>query len=491
MHFRFGDQDTSQRQRQLIDAARSDPTPKSRLELLKQLLEEPDVQQGKETIDTIWIKLCPEVRRSGVKVARGSPLAHFRTFLLSEFAPSPALDRLDPDAYKLVFLLGAGASRPAPSNIPVVRELLPDLLSRARRQDRDDLTNLADFCDRHRIHHIEDLLTAAQLSGYCSRHPDVLTLVNFLLYGRRLTGDSGDPDARRRGASRLDRGFRGPAGNSDFIAYLADTLQTLFGLISGRMLPAQPNDAHKAVARYCTEHPDSVILTTNYDCCVDLALQDTEVKYSYAIDFANCAETSPTDHEAVALLKLHGSLNWFYCDTCQDVHLVPIERALGNFLGESRTRIPYPVIGHCDRCGGLRRPMLVPPQALKFDLALPLNPLIERATRAFAAAELIVVVGFSFADSDLHITRVLTRGMRDNRDARLLVVDPDIDVARRISRKLSQRISAFDPSRVLKLPGDCASTLPSFLDRHYFEIGEVLREEQGEEARETPEQLVP
>jgi hypothetical protein len=95
------------------------------------------------------------------------------------------LTGINPATQKITFLLGAGASKPEPSLIPTVRELLPQLLERARRLDRDDVTRLADFCDKRKIDNIEDLLTAAQLATFCSRTPAVLRLMNYLLYGSR------------------------------------------------------------------------------------------------------------------------------------------------------------------------------------------------------------------------------------------------------------------------------------------------------------------
>jgi hypothetical protein len=88
---------------------------------------------------------------------------------------------INPREQVITFLLGAGASKPALSNIPTVAELLPQLLDRARRLDRDDITRLADYCDQKKINNIEDLLTADQLATFCSRNGRVLTLTSYLL----------------------------------------------------------------------------------------------------------------------------------------------------------------------------------------------------------------------------------------------------------------------------------------------------------------------
>ena len=173
---------------------------------------------------------------------------------------------LDPRSLSLSFLLGAGASKPEPSNIPTVKELLPELLERGRRLDRDDVTKLADFCERRKINNIEDLLTAAQVATFCSRNPNILQLVNYLLYG----ADSRPYEAESFvGTTTLGevvrRRPRELAADLSSVAFLQDTLQVLFGLLSSTMLPAKPNAAHEAIASYAKHHDGSTIVTTNYE----------------------------------------------------------------------------------------------------------------------------------------------------------------------------------------------------------------------------------
>ena len=77
------------------------------------------------------------------------------------------ISEINPIEEQVAFLLGAGASKPSPSNIPTVTDLLPELLHvgrRARRLDREQVTSLADFCNDQGIDNIEDLLTAVLIS---------------------------------------------------------------------------------------------------------------------------------------------------------------------------------------------------------------------------------------------------------------------------------------------------------------------------------------
>ncbi len=130
-----------------------------------------------------------------------------------------------PEEQPAAILLGVGASKPSPSNIPVVTEFLPELWRRARKLDREDLNKLASWCDGHDTSNIEDLLTAAQVANFSTRSSGILTLLNYFLYSR-----SEPPRIYRIAEGRtLPRSVVRPqAGDIAAIALLQDTLQALF-----------------------------------------------------------------------------------------------------------------------------------------------------------------------------------------------------------------------------------------------------------------------
>ncbi len=246
------------------------------------------------------------------------------------------------------------------------------------------------------------------------------------------------------------------------------------------MLPAKPNPAHEAIAQYAKGHPGSSIITTNYDCCMDLALGEVNKDFRYQLDFANVSAPAQLPDAPTQLIKLHGSLNWFYCETCQEVQLTDIRQIVDNFLQD---RAPYPVIGVCKDCGGQRRGLLVPPLAMKFDMAPPLTPLVSLAGKAFEKAELIVVVGFSFPDADLYISRLLSKSMQGHASQKLLIVDPDGAVSQKVQRKFKASIPYFVPDRILRIQGDCAENLDKFLSGEFVKIAETATQGSGDEAR--------
>jgi len=194
---------------------------------------------------------------------------------------------------------------------------------------------------------------------------------------------------------------------------------------------------------------------------MDLALGEESKDFSYVVDFANPKKPVSGGKPETSLIKLHGSLNWFYCETCQQVHQIDIRQTVADYVQD---RAAYPVIAVCKACGGPRRGLLVPPLAMKFDVAPPLNTLIERAQEAFLNADSIAVVGFSFADADLYISRMITKAMQVSSNRRIVVFDPDRTVSQKLRRQLSLRITNFYAKRVIMVVGDCAKNLPLFFE---------------------------
>ena len=447
MPIRVGAESVSAEQRiYLVEARRAPVSVKARI--LRRVFDDLEIQSGEESLHPDWVEIYES---NAGRLSRFLPSRYadlIRESLCTQ--RDEAISAIDPGSDKLAFLLGAGASKPEPSGIPTVRELLPDLLDRARRLDRPDLQKLADFCDETLVDNIEDLLTAAQLSEFCTRNPSVLRLVDFLIYRRESERD----ETRYRMSRTSSADLSG-------VAFLQDTLQMLFGLLSSRMLPAEPNPAHCAIATHTKANPAAAIVTTNYDCCMDLALLRAKATFSYLVEFGNQEGWTGYNSVEASLIKLHGSLNWYYCETCQQVHLIDIERTVEEYRRDEGC---YSVVAVCKDCGGQRRGLLVPPLAMKFDLAPPLTPLIEKAQDCFTHADVLVVVGFSFAEADMYISRMLTKSMRRNPEFRAVVFDPDYGVAEKLRRQLSLRIDDFDQQRVIRAVGDCASLLPEFLE---------------------------
>jgi hypothetical protein len=105
---------------------------------------------------------------------------------------------------------------------------------------------------------------------------------------------------------------------------------------------------------------------------------------------------------------------------------------------------------------------------MKFDVAPPLTTLLKEAHSAFEASDVIVVVGFSFAEADIYISRMLSKSMQTRLHQKLIIVDPSTDIAYKVRRKFKSSIPHFNEQRVIMVTDDCSKALPKLLRGEYL-----------------------
>jgi hypothetical protein len=193
----------------------------------------------------------------------------------------------------------------------------------------------------------------------------------------------------------------------------------------------------------------STVITFNYDCLVELAYCDAvdEEPSSgrrYPSDLVGIAITpvilrtssmvSPGRRESFKLLKLHGSLDWWY----SGLQAEPSDPIYGVFW-----------VGDFDRgiVGGLgdpndaeladKVPMLIPPAATKgpFYKNRLLAAQWVQAAKALNNAEELILMGYSAPLTDLAVTTLIATQFRGDV---IVPVDIDSDVVGRV-RKLSSK----------------------------------------------------
>ena len=354
--------------------------------------------------------------------------------------------KINEDA-KITFLLGAGAS--APSGIPTVDKLLPELWKRAKKIGREDLDKLADWCNDRGITNIEDLLTAAYISNFAAKNSSITALLDYFIFsgGQEFPEEEFTISRRRK--------IRSSEIDVSSISFLQDTLQTLFGLLTSTMISASPNSTHRAIVDFIKEHKNTSIITTNYDGCMDEALLKEKIILKGTISGEN--ENNP---DAVRLIKMHGSINWAYCDSCQDVQefdLLELKKIYEDDI------LSYPVLGICKKCGGLRRPLLVPPLSFKFLMFPNLIDIWNSARQAIDEADYLIIVGYSFSEADTYITKIISRSMSIKNRQKMIIVNTNPNLVPTLRERFSAHIDGFDKKRVLKVCKSCDETLPEIL----------------------------
>ncbi len=416
-----------------------------------EVVSDRDVSQGREELDEKWKSIWNKVKYYAPRHIPPDVLHRIDEAIANIKTVDESLWQLRlSEEEHLTILLGAGASKPAPSNIPVVTEFLPELWRRARKLDRDDLNKLAGWCEENNISNIEDLLTAAHIANFSTKSTGILTLLYYFLYfrGEQLR-------TYQTVGGRMVSRSTGRPQPSDVagVALLQDTLQLLFSLLAEPMISAEPNAGHKAIAELISKHKRTTVITTNYDGCIDEAIKERGIQVEHLIG----QKDQDKNGEIAKLVKMHGSINWFYCESCQEMdryNLSDIKEAY------QKDKLSYPVMGICKHCGGLSRPMIVPPLSLKFFMFPPLAGLWDRAQIAFQEANIILVVGYSFSEADTYITKMIVRAMAADSTKQVIIVDVDKSLAARVTGKLAVHIDNFETGRVIRAAESCDSLLP-------------------------------
>ena len=139
------------------------------------------------------------------------------------------------------------------------------------------------------------------------------------------------------------------------------------------------------------------------------------------------------DSRGVALLKLHGSMNWQSTHTSKQ----PSPKALFNVRREltvlTSTQLVHSLTWRRGQRAVYLRPVIVPPISGKRGMMHEsLHAIWELAARAIEGSSRVIVVGYSCPPLDLEARVLLSENMRKGESRKeLLVVDPKAEVAAR------------------------------------------------------------
>lgn len=132
------------------------------------------------------------------------------------------------------------------------------------------------------------------------------------------------------------------------------------------------------------------------------------------------------------LLKLHGSLNWLYCGTCQRLDIGASEsrlylKALKKLVGSGQGLEDFYLgpTSLCAGCGTALHALLVAPSHLKNYGNPHLTQVWYRAERLLREADRAVFVGYSLPDDDVEVVYLLKRGLAHLAPAQVTVVEYD------------------------------------------------------------------
>jgi hypothetical protein len=160
-----------------------------------------------------------------------------------------------------------------------------------------------------------------------------------------------------------------------------------------------------------------VFVSTNYDILIDNAL--TEVKahgidLDYGVEFRNFDEggwARPALDSRDQLFKPHGSLNWLFCPTCNELEITPEEKCV-----VTRLLISNLTGAVCPHCQSVYSPLIVPPTFYKDMNNVFLSSIWNRTDVALRKVKHVIFCGYSFPDADIHIKYLLKRAQTNRQD---------------------------------------------------------------------------
>jgi hypothetical protein len=154
-------------------------------------------------------------------------------------------------------------------------------------------------------------------------------------------------------------------------------------------------------------------LSFNYDLALDRVLLRNQETKEIDVDYGTYFRSfdKPTNQskfraaeegKGVFLLKMHGSFNWTWCPTCDFARIYPLK---------NKARLALVSKVRCGKCGNPMDAVIVPPAWRKTYRNLNIANIWSIAGFLLSQAELVVFVGYSFADADMEFKFLLRRAL--------------------------------------------------------------------------------
>lgn len=185
------------------------------------------------------------------------------------------------------------------------------------------------------------------------------------------------------------------------------------------------------------------VVTTNYDTLLDDAFDSIypECLLDYCIDLTNYRHADqitpfqwwvdpkkPTHlHQhtnatptRVKVVKLHGSLNWKYCNCCGQVGLTPWDHGI-DLKNDSFQSLWDIQANECPFDGNRLASLIQVPTHLKATNNYIFNKLYDEASYMVGNAKQLVFIGYSFPEADVHIRALVRRCFAE--DGQVVVIN--------------------------------------------------------------------
>ncbi len=204
------------------------------------------------------------------------------------------------------------------------------------------------------------------------------------------------------------------------------------------------NKFWKAVEKHNT---NISVITLNYDTLLEQAFEHLYERIGY-IDYSfhlmnyekskeleffdfwiNPRQPIETTFNPVPfkIIKLHGSLNWKYCNCCNQTLLTPWDRAIDLNKGQltwysKKNNESFEYI--CPQDGTSFETLILTPSFTQNLNRQVFTQLMSEAGREIRSAKKIVFIGYSLSNADVHVRALLKKHLQE--DTKVTVINPRI-----------------------------------------------------------------
>ena len=168
----------------------------------------------------------------------------------------------------------------------------------------------------------------------------------------------------------------------------------------------------KLLKKFRTKEPTTII-TTNWDTLIEEYCKHLSISYDYCLNsaFYMPNKSKHDDNYRIALLKLHGSINWLRCLSCGGLSIYPGVTA-ANALFNDLEKIACKVCGNkADIDSAALQPEIITPTMVKAFSSQLYSNLWGTASRALQTATEVVFIGYSLPVADFELKYMLQKSI--------------------------------------------------------------------------------
>ncbi len=224
------------------------------------------------------------------------------------------------------------------------------------------------------------------------------------------------------------KGYDHPLKKKDLIKLRKDLLIVISVTLKNSLIDSSGQSYHFLRGKI---DPADCVICMNWDLLMDstfrfIDFEEGSLLVNYGFDFHEIKiddnlklnSVKLATRNETPLLKLHGSLNWCFCEKCEKAYFVYGQK-IAPLLFMELKQICCP---QCSEEKGIQiglKPLMIPPTFSKTDARDIKNSIFSKiwlsAWKELVKCEKIIIIGYSFPDADMNFRLILRQAIQQHR----------------------------------------------------------------------------